>query len=195
MTKTDDGIFSNKLLLVGIAIAVILLLWFVGTYNALISADQNVNKEWANVQAQYQRRIDLIPNLVNTVTGFMQFERGLLQNLTALRSQWASATTPEQQVQVANEVENALGRLIAVVEAYPEIKSNTAVIGLMDELAGTENRIAVARMNYNNAVIEYNKLVKYIPSNIVAGWMGFKEKTPFQAKPGSETAPVVNITP
>lgn len=175
-------------------IAIIMILWFVGTYNSLINADQNVNKAWGDVQTQYQRRIDLIPNLVNSVKGYMQYERGLLENITALRTQWMSATTTEEKVQTANQLESALKTIFAVREAYPEIKADSTVTALMDELAGTENRISVARMNYNEAIMNYNNLVKFIPSNIVAGFMGYKEKAMFSAVSGAETAPVVNIT-
>ena len=194
MVQGGSGFNKWILLAVPVVIVAILLIWFIGTYNALISADQTVKQKWADVQVQYQRRIDLIPNLVNTVQGYMQFERGLLQNITALRTQWMSAQTVEQQVTTANQIESTLGKIIAVVEAYPDIKSNQAVIGLMDELAGTENRISVARMNYNEAVVNYNRLVMYIPSNFVAGIMGYQEIAPFEAIAGAEVPPVVNLS-
>lgn len=189
----------NKWILIAIplVLVVIILAWFIGTYNALISADQDVKQQWADVQVQYQRRIDLIPNLVNSVKGYMQYERGLLDNITALRTQWMTAQAAgniDQQVQVSNQIESALRTIIATYEAYPLIKADTTVTTLMDELAGTENRISVARMNYNEAVINYNKLVKFIPSSFVAGLMGYAEKTPFEAVSGAEIPPVVNLT-
>jgi len=179
-----------------IVIAILILLsWFVGTYNALIAADQNVKKTWADVETQYQRRIDLIPNLVNSVKGYMTFEQNLLAKITDLRTQWMTTTATEERVKIANELESALKTIIAVSENYPDLKADKTVTALMDELAGTENRVAVARMNYNNAVRDYNNLVKFIPSNIVAGWMGMKEKTMFQATtPGAGEAPKVNLT-
>jgi LemA protein len=171
------------------------LSWFVGTYNALIAADQNVKKTWADVETQYQRRIDLIPNLVNSVKGYMTYEQNILTKITELRSQWMTATTAEKRVNVANELEAALKTIIATSENYPDLKADKTVTALMDELAGTENRISVARINYNDAVRNYNNLVRFIPSNIIAGWMGMKEKTMFQATtPGAGEAPEVNLT-
>ncbi|MFH0832183.1 MAG: LemA family protein [Candidatus Aenigmatarchaeota archaeon] len=187
----------NKWLYIGaiVAILFILLMWYVGTYNALISADQNVKTAWGNVEVQYQRRVDLIPNLVNSVKGYMAFEKEVLTKVTSLRSQWMTATAPEERVATANEIEAALKTIFATYENYPELKADKTVTALMDELAGTENRVAVSRTNYNDAVRNYNNLVKFIPSNIVAGWMGMVEKTMFEAiTPGAETAPVVNIT-
>ncbi|MCX6819330.1 MAG: LemA family protein [Candidatus Aenigmarchaeota archaeon] len=186
----------KKWIYLGIIVIVILILlsWFVGTYNSLIAADQNVKKTWADVETQYQRRIDLIPNLVNSVKGYMTFEQNLLTKITDLRTQWMVTTATEERVKVANELESVLKTIIAVSENYPDLKADKTVTALMDELAGTENRVAVARINYNDAVRSYNNLVKFIPSNIVAGWMGMTEKTMFQATPGAEEAPKVNLT-
>ncbi len=186
----------KKWIYLGIIVIVILILlsWFVGTYNSLISADQNVKKTWADVETQYQRRIDLIPNLVNSVKGYMTFEQNLLTKITDLRTQWMVTTATEERVKVANELESVLKTIIAVSENYPDLKADKTVTALMDELAGTENRVAVARINYNDAVRSYNNLVKFIPSNIVAGWMGMTEKTMFQATLGAEEAPKVNLT-
>lgn len=189
--------FPMKWIGIGIIVLLIIILiaWFVGTYNALISADQNVKKNWADVETQYQRRIDLIPNLVNTVTGYMQFEKTTLTQLTSLRTQWMSSTTPEARVDTANKIEAALKTIFATYENYPDLKSDKTVTALMDELSGTENRISVARINYNDAIRNYNNLVKFIPSNVIARWMGFTEKTPFAATtPGASEAPVVSIT-
>jgi len=188
--------FPTKWIATGIVVLVVLILvaWFVGTYNAIIAADQNVIKVWADVETNYQRRIDLIPRLVNTTKGYMQFEQGTLTKITELRSQWMATSTEEQRVAVANQLEAALRSIILTYENYPELKSNTVVTGLMDELSGTENRIAVARINYNDAVRNYNNIVKFIPSNVIAGWMGMKERTPFNATtPGAEEAPGVDL--
>jgi LemA protein len=184
----------NKWLIAIIVIIVIVVLWFVGTYNALIAADQNIKNAWANVETQYQRRVDLIPNLVNSVKGYMTYEQNLLTQITALRSQWMAATTTEQKVEKTNQIEAALKTIFASFENYPALKADTTVTGLMDELAGTENRISVARTNFNEAVKNYNNLVKFIPSNIVAGWMGYIEKTMFEAITGAEKVPIVNLT-
>ena len=193
--KAKEGFPPGMIAIAAVAVvAVLLVLWFIGTYNSLIGADQNVKNAWANVETQYQRRIDLIPNLVNSVKGYMQFEKSVLTSITALRSQWMSAQTAEEKVGVANQLESALKTIMLTYEAYPNIKADTTVTALMDELAGTENRIAVARMNYNEAILGYNNLVKFIPSNFVAGFMGYLEKTMFAAVAGAETAPVVNIS-
>lgn len=187
--------FNKKWLYIGIPIFIVLvlILWVAGTYNALISADQNVKRSWADVETQYQRRIDLIPNLVNSVKGYMTFEKDLLARITDLRTQWMSSATAEERVNTANQIEAALKTIFAVSENYPDLKADNTVISMMDELAGTENRISVARMKYNEAIMQYNNLVKFVPSNVIAGWMGMKEKTPFQAVSGAERAPVVNI--
>ncbi len=195
MAKKTEKSFNKKWLYIGIPIFVvlILILWVAGTYNALISADQNVKRSWADVETQYQRRIDLIPNLVNSVRGYMTFEKDLLTKITDLRTQWMSSATAEDRVNTANQIEAALKTIFAVSENYPDLKTDKTVTALMDELAGTENRISVARMKYNEAIMQYNNLVKFVPSNVIAGWMGMKEKTPFQAVSGAERAPVVNI--
>ena len=177
-----------------IVIAVILVFWLWGSYNNFVTLNQNVENQWANVQTQYQRRIDLIPNLVNTAKEYMQFEKSLLEDITSLRSQWMSATSVEDQVNVGNQLDSALGRLIAVYENYPVLKSDTVVSGLMDELSGTENRISVERSRYNEMVKNYNTAIKLFPSNILANAFGFKERVYFQAQPGSEIVPTVNIT-
>jgi len=176
---------------IAIAVIAIIGLWLVATYNGLVGLDQSVNAQWAQVQAQYQRRFDLIPNLVNTVRNYQQFEASLLQNITALRSQWASAATVDQKIAVANQWDSAIARLLVVYENYPELKTITAVSNLMDELAGTENRIAVERMRYNDAVRSYNTAIKVFPTNMLANAFGFTEKAYFAAAPGAETAPIV----
>jgi LemA protein len=177
-----------------LAIVIVLALWMWGSYNNFVVLNQNIENQWAQVQTQYQRRIDLIPNLVNSVKGYMQFERSLLEDITSLRSRWMSATTTEKKVNYGNALDSALGRLLVVYENYPELKSITAVSSLMDELAGTENRIAVERMRYNDAVKSYNTAIKLFPSNVIANLFGFKERSYFQAAPGSEIPPVVNLT-
>jgi LemA protein len=124
----------------------------------------------------------------------MQFEKSLLEEITSLRSQWMSATTIEDKVNYGNALDSALGRLLAVYENYPELKSIEAVASLMDELAGTENRIAVERSRYNDAVRNYNTAIKVFPSNVLANMFGFEEKSYFQSQEGAETAPTVDLT-
>ncbi len=193
MTKENKPFYMRPWVWI-LAIVIILALWMWGSYNNFVVLNQNIENQWAQVQTQYQRRVDLIPNLVNTVKGYMQFERSLLEDITSLRSRWMSAATTEEQVSYGNALDSALGRLLVVYENYPELKSITAVSSLMDELAGTENRIAVERMRYNDAVRSYNTAIKLFPSNVIANLFGFKEKSYFQATPGSEFPPVVNLT-
>jgi len=177
-----------------IVIILIIIVWIWGSYNNFIVLTQNIENQWAQVETQYQRRIDLIPNLVNTAKGYMQFEKSLLEEITSLRSQWMSVATVEDKVKFGNALDSALGRLLAVYENYPELKSIGAVSSLMDELAGTENRIAVERQRFNEAVRRYNTAIKVFPSNILANMFGFEERTYFQAQPGAEIVPTVNIT-
>jgi len=175
-------------------VIIIIGLWFIGTYNSFIVLTQDIDKQWGQVETQYQRRVDLIPNLVSSATGYMQFERSLLEELTSLRSQWTSATTAEEKVEAANALDSAIGRLLMVVENYPELKSIQAVLDLMDEIAGTENRIAVERSRFNNMVRNYNIGIKMFPSNMLANMFGFTERSYFQAEEGAEEAPEVNLT-
>ncbi|MDI6720932.1 MAG: LemA family protein [Candidatus Aenigmarchaeota archaeon] len=196
MKKTEKGGFPKKWIAVGAVALIILILigWFISTYNSIINADQEVIRSWADVETQYQRRVDLIPNLVNTVKGYATYEQNVLTKITDLRSQWMRSTSAEDRVNTANQIEGALKTIFAVAENYPQLKADSTFIGLMDELSGTENRVAVARMKYNEVVKNYNNKVKFIPSNAVAGWMGMKERTPFQSAEGAENAPVVNVT-
>jgi LemA protein len=177
-----------------LVVIVVIAIWIVGTYNSFISMNQQINNQWAQVETQYQRRIDLIPNLVNTAKGYMQFESNLLTEITTLRSQWMSTTDIDNKVDIGNALDSALGRLIAVYENYPQLQSIQAVSSLMDELAGTENRIAVERMRFNERVREYNTAVLMFPSNILANMFGFRERPYFQSQEGAEIPPVVNLT-
>jgi LemA protein len=177
-----------------LAIVIVLILWLWGSYNNFIVLSQNIDNQWAKVEVQYQRRIDLIPNLVNTAKGYMQFEKSLLEDITSLRSRWMSATTVEDKVNYGNALDSALGRLLVVYENYPDLKSDKVITPLMDELAGTENRIAVERSRYNDMVRDYNTAIMVFPSNILANAFGFKQRTYFQAAPGAENVPQVNLT-
>ena len=189
----QKAFYSKPWFLILIVIAV-MAFWLIGTYNNFIVMTQRIDNQWAQVETQYQRRIDLIPNLVNTAKGYMQFERSLLDDITSLRTQWMATTNIDDKVNIGNSLDSALGRLIAVYENYPELKSIQAVASLMDELAGTENRIAVERMRFNDRVREYNTGIKVFPSNILANIFGFKERPYFQAEEGAEIVPTVNIT-
>ncbi len=183
-------------LIVVIALLVIIGLWIASTYNKLITLDMNANNAWAQVQTQYQRRMDLIPNLVETVKGYAKHEEGVFTEITILRSQWQTATSNadiKTQMQVAAGMESALARLLVVVENYPELKANQNFLALQDELAGTENRIAVERKRFNDAIGAYNIKVKRFPSNIVAGMFGFEVRPFFEAEIGAEVAPKVEF--
>jgi len=177
-----------------LAVIAIIGLWFIGTYNSLVMLNQAVDNQWAQVQTQYQRRIDLIPNLVNTAKGYMQFEKSLLEQITSLRSQWMSAASVDDKVNYGNSLDSALGRLLLVYENYPTLKSDTTIARLMDELSGTENRISVERMRFNDRIRDYDTAIKFFPTNVIAGMFGFKERPYFQAQPGSEIVPQVNVT-
>ncbi len=193
---------TSPVLLIVLGIVVILLFWGCSGYNGLVKQDENVKKVWNNVQSQYQRRSDLIPNLVNTVKGEASFERGTLTDVVNARAKATSVQinadnlTPEklqQYQQAQGQLSGALGRLLAVAENYPNLQTNQAFQNLMAELAGTENRIAVARNDFNAAVQEYNVRVRRFPTNLLAGIMGFHPREGFTADPGTQNAPKVNF--
>lgn len=193
---------TSPVLLIVLAIVVILLFWGCSGYNGLVQQDETVKKVWNNVQSQYQRRSDLIPNLVNTVQGEANFERGTLTDVVNARAKATSVQinadnlTPEkiQQYQQAQaQLSGALGRLLAVVENYPNLQTNQAFQNLMAELSGTENRIAVARNDFNAAVQDYNTRVRRFPTNILAGITGFHPREGFTADAGTQNAPKVNF--
>ena len=189
-------------LLIILGLLVLLVFWGCGSYNKLVGEDENVKKVWANVQTQYQRRADLIPNLVSTVKGEANFERGTLNDVINARARATSMNvspenlTPEniekfQQAQ--GQLSGALSRLLVTVEQYPNLRANDAFRGLQTQLEGTENRINVARNDYNTAVNSYNVKVRTFPTNIFAGMMGFKQRPPFAADQGAQNAPKVDF--
>lgn len=164
------------------------------SYNTFVSQEEAIKTQWAQVENQLQRRNDLIPNLVETAKGFAQQERDVFGAIADSRARLAGATTPEQRIAAANEQSTALSRLLVVVENYPDLKSNQTFARLMDELAGTENRLAVERMRYNEAVQAYNTQRRSFPSNITAGVFGFKEYPLFQAPEAAKAVPKVDFT-
>jgi len=180
---------------IGIIVFVILAALFgVGIYNGLISKDENVNQAWAQVDTVLQRRYDLIPNLVNTVKGYAKHEKDVFENIARLRSQWGEAKTQETRAEAAGKMESALARLLLVVENYPTLKADKNFMALQDELAGTENRIAVERRRYNDAVRDYNASVRRFPSNLFARMMGLpKNRTYFEAAQEAKQAPKVEF--
>ncbi len=180
--------------LIGAGVLILVLIaWGVGSYNRLIVLDSGVAEKWANVETQYQRRIDLIPNLVSTVKGYATHEKDLFTQITELRSQWASATNVNDKINAAQGLEGVVSKLLMVAEAYPQLKANENFLSLQDELAGTENRVSVERTRYNEAVKAYNIAVQRIPTNIIASMFGFEQKTMFEAAAGAETAPTVTF--
>ena len=187
---------KTLLVVIGILafIVLIIVMWFIGTYNSLVSADQSVNEKWSQVENQYQRRADLIPNLVETVKGYAAHESKVFIDVAEARSQWASAKTQGEKIKAAEGMDSALSRLMVVVESYPQLKASETFVALQAQLEGTENRVAVARMDYNTAVREYNVKTKTIPTSIVAGIYGYDNKPFFEAEKGAEKAPKVNFT-
>ena len=163
-------------------------------YNTIQQKDEAVKAGWSEVLNQYQRRYDLIPNLVNTVKGYAAHESGLFEEITRLRSQWGEAKTTDQKAEAATQMEGALGRLMVVVENYPELKANQNFMALQDELAGTENRISTERRRFNEVVRDYNMTVRRFPANLLAGMLGFESKRSyFEADQGAEKAPTVSF--
>jgi LemA protein len=163
------------------------------SYNSFTSQQEAIKGAWSEVENQLQRRNDLIPNLVNTVKGFAAQEKEILERIAASREKLAGAKTPGETIDAANEQSSALARLLVVVENYPQLKSDATFMRLMDELAGTENRIATERMRYNERVQEYNTLRRRFPSNVTAKVFGFKEYPYYEAPPASQAAPKVDF--
>lgn len=166
----------------------------IGKYNGIVTLDENCDLAWANVETVLQRRYDLIPNVVNTVKGFADHEKELMTEVTRLRSQWGEAKASgnvDQSVKTAGMMESALGRLMVVVEKYPDIKSNQNFLALQEELSGTENRISVERRRYNQAVAAYNAHIRRFPANVIASMAGAERRTAFESAPEAADAPVV----
>jgi LemA protein len=172
-------------------------------YNTLVQMDENVSQSWSQVENQYQRRADLIPNLVNTVKGYAEFEKGVLVEVTELRSKVGQIKISsddltdeekfKQYQQAQDQLSGALSRLLVVAENYPQLKANENFLALQTQLEGTENRIAVERRKFNQAVQEYNTKIRTFPTLITAKIFGFKEKQYFKSQPGTETPPDVNF--
>ena len=187
-------------IIVIIAVLAALTFWMVGKYNAMVTAEENVKTAWAQVENQYQRRSDLIPNLVATVKGYAAHESQVLESVVAARAKATqvvvdpSQASPEQLAAYQasqGELSQALGRLLAVTENYPDLKADKNFRELQEQLEGTENRITVARNAFNESAKEYNRLIRLFPNNIVASIFGFQQKAYFAAEAGAEKAPVV----
>lgn len=180
----------KKGLLIIVVIVVVLVALVLTGYNGLVRLRENVNLQWSNVEVNYQRRADLIPNLVESVRGYAEYEAEVFENIAKLRSGFDEAETPEEYEEVDRQLMTAIN---IAVEAYPELKADTLFQGLMAELAGTENRIAVARRDYNQSANDYNVRIRTLPASLYAGALGFTPVDLFEAQPGSETAPTVNF--
>jgi LemA protein len=163
------------------------------SYNKFTTQEEAIKAQWAQVQNQLQRRNDLIPNLVETVKGYATHEESVFKEIADARSKLLAAKSPEETIQAANQQTSALGRLLAVVENYPNLKANEQFNRLMDELAGTENRLATERMRYNERLQEYNTSRRKFPGNLTAKMFGFKEYPYFEAPPAAQTAPKVDF--
>lgn len=185
-----------------IVVIALLALWGITGYNSLVKMDENVGEQWSNVETQYQRRADLIPNLVSTIKGYATHEKETLEGVIEARSRATQITvnaddlTSEKLAEyqrAQGAVTSALGKLLAITENYPDLKANQNFLELQAQLEGTENRINVARTNFNNATKEYNQTIRRFPKNILAGLFGFEKRTYFEAAEGSEQAPKVEF--
>jgi len=175
------------------AVVLILIFWYVSVYNGLIRMNEEVNGKWAQVETQYQRRVDLIPNLVATVQGAANFESSTLEEITRLRSQWQAAGSVNEKITTANQIESTLSRLLLVSENYPQLQATKNFQSLQDELSNTENKVAVERARFNEAVKAFNARIKTFPSNMVAGSLGYVDREYFEAQAGSDVAPQVSF--
>ncbi|HPK53676.1 MAG TPA: LemA family protein [Smithellaceae bacterium] len=188
---------KKKTLLIVLAVIVVLAIalysFFAGNYNKFVKMDVAIKAAWSQVENQLQRRYDLIPNLVETVKGYAAQEKNVLVEVTNARSKVGGAATVPDKIAANNELSSALSRLMVVVERYPDLKSNQNFMKLQDELAGTENRIAVERMRYNEAVKVYNETIRSFPANLLAGMYGFKEGAFFEAPKEAQAVPKVKF--
>lgn len=180
-------------LIVIIAIVVVILLWFFGTYNGLVSLRNKVKDQWAQIDVQLKRRADLIPNLVETVKGYAKHEKGTLEDVIKARNTFVSAKTPEEEMKAAGELEQTISKLFALAESYPDLKANENFISLQNDLKDTEDKISYARQFYNDAVRVYNDKVQMVPSNIVANICGFAKEAFFEAIGEDREAPKVSF--
>lgn len=192
MSGTKKGKLFITLGIIAVAIILIIAL-FAGNYNSMVSYQSTVQEKQSAVQTQLQRRSDLIPNLVNVARGYAKHEESVYTSIADARSKLAGAKTVNELDEANTELSSAVSRLLAVVENYPELKSNQNFINLQDELAGTENRIAQARKDYNNAAKEYNVKIKRFPANVFAGIFGFESVDYFEADAGAERVPEVKF--
>lgn len=187
---------SVAILLSLLGLIVVIGLWFMGAYNGLIDKDAEVERRASNIESQLKRRADLIPNLVSTVKGYAKHEKGVYDNIAAARSRLLAAdvnANPKEAAAANSAFNSSLGRLLAIAENYPQLKADQNFIRLQDELTGTENRINVARLSFNDAVKDYNIAVRAFPGNVVAGISGFSRKESFEATEAEKAVPKVDF--
>lgn len=192
----------KKTIVIPLVLLALLILYFIVTYNSIIKKEEKVKQDWSEMQNNYQRRLDLIPNLVSVVRGVSEFERSVLQKVAEARSR-ASESLAEKEVSVENyqqqkQVQDSLAanvnRLIVLIEAYPELQATKAYLNLQQQLAGTERRIVVARKDFNESIFNYNKTVKGFPTNLVAGIAGFKPREGFESVAGADQPVEIKFT-
>lgn len=197
MVEIRSHVYYNKIMnkfkwaVVGVIAVAVLYSW--SLYNGLVTASESITGQWAQVETQYQRRFDLIPNLVNSVKGIMAQEKKVFSDLAEARTRYSGATNSNDKVKAVNDVESSLSRLLVVVENYPELRSSETVLTLMAQLEGTENRISVERGRFNDLVRIYDTKIKGFPANIFAKLYGFNEKAYFQSQSGADKVPGVNF--
>jgi LemA protein len=188
---------GKRNLIIGVVVVLVVLLmiysFFKGNYNRFVSLDEAVKSSWAQVENQLQRRFDLIPNLVETVKGYAKHEKDVLIEVTNARAKVGGAGNVPDKIKANNELSGALSRLLIVVERYPDLKANQNFLRLQDELAGTENRIAVERKRYNDVVQAYNVAIRSFPANLLAGMFGFQKATFFEAPAAAKAAPQIKF--
>lgn len=183
----------KKSTIIILVIVALVAIWGFSGYNGLVTLNEKVDGQWATVETQYQRRFDLIPNLVSSVQAILNQEQEVFTALAEARTRYSGANTPNARASAATEVESALGRLLVVVENYPQLLSSNNVRDLMTQLEGTENRISVERTRFNDLTRDYNTAIKRFPRNVLAGLFGFGERAYFESVSGSENAPAVEF--
>ncbi len=183
----------KKKTIVGLIIIAIIAVLFIGMFNNFVSLDQDINGKWSEVENQYQRQYDLIPNLVTLVKSYTTYEGELLQNLTDLRTRWVSAKTQLERDTTGQQITFGLEKLIAVAENYPDLKAQSQYTNLKDELTGAQNRISTARTRYIQSIQNFNTAVRTFPGNVFSSLFGFKERTYYTAEESALKTPVVNL--
>lgn len=183
----------KKTLIIVVAVIVLLGIYTVTSYNSMVKLSVNADTQWKQVETDYQRRFDLVPNLVGAVKGIMKQEQAVFTAIADARTKYSGASTVDEKVKAAGQVESAIGRLLVITENYPELKSSDTVKSLMSQLEGTENRISVQRMRFNDEIKSYNIKVMTFPSSIIAKIFGFEERSYFNSDKQADKAPVVSI--